>query len=102
MAEKLKMYKTTAGAQQYGSKEDWDKLSARLFRKFLKDPSLKDLQADSAARAGAAAAFSKEFKDEFKSKTFNSADASEQFWTRARIKEKAKSLLKAEIKKGQK
>lgn len=98
MAEKLKTYKTQAGAQQYGSLENWNKLSKRLFVKFLADPSAKNLANDDHARAGAEAAFAKELKTEFAKKKVLERGFEKKLMTSAR-KNRALSLLRSRVKK---
>ena len=98
MAEKLKTYRTQAGAQQYGSLEDWNKLSKRLFVKFLKDPGAKTLANEAHARAGAEAAFARELKTEFAKKKTLEHGFEEKLMTRAR-KNRALSLLRSRVKK---
>lgn len=98
MAEKLKTYKTQAGAQQYGSLEDWNRLSKRLFVNFLKDPSVKNLANEAHARAGAEAAFAKELQTEFAKKKILAHGFEKKLMTKVR-KNRALSLLRSRVKK---
>ena len=97
MAEKLKTYKTQAGAQQYGSLKDWNRLSKRLFANFLKDPNLKNLAKNDQARAGAEAALAKELQTEFAKKNLLKYELEKKLMTRVR-KNRALSLLRSRIK----
>ena len=57
MAEKLKMYTTASGAKQYGTAEQWEKLSRKVFRNYLKNINSENFQRNSRVRAADHAAF---------------------------------------------
>jgi len=99
MAEKktLKMYTTKAGAKQYGTAEQWEKLSRRVFRNYLKNINSENFQKNSKVRAADHAAFANFLRNEYGSDGKKSAevfDRLEQDRLNAAEKEKMRSLIK--------
>ena len=97
MAEKLKMYTTASGAKQYGTAEQWEKLSRKVYRNFIKNINSENYQKQSKARAGDHAAFANFLRNEYGNDGEKSAkvfDRLEQNRLNAAEKEKIRSLIK--------
>ena len=90
----LKMYKTKAGAHQYGSAEDAKKHAKRAFRAFLKNPTRKNLITLELLDAAKYGAIAKKIREEFSDEDGDIYDVLEKSSLTTAQRTKARSLFK--------